>query len=83
MRLRITITTDADREKWMTILSDCEAALVKLTLGKSVVSVETPEDKVAFTPASAGQLRKLIADIRIALGLQKRARPQGKAFSFG
>lgn len=77
----ITIT-DENRAVWTHRLAEAESALHQLTIGKQTVRLSADGESLDFTPASMGKLRAYIAEIKAALGMQKRARPRARSVSF-
>ncbi len=55
-------------------LDGARAALHDLLTGKRVATVQKDGRRVEFTAASAGDLKKYIADLEIQIGVQQRRR---------
>lgn len=81
--MKITITSEEDRALWVGRLKQAEDAMHQLRIGRSVVSVDTPDDKVQFQMTNRHELDRYIKDMRLALGLINSTRPKARGVIFG
>lgn len=81
--MKITISTPEERALWAANLIVAEQALHDMYLGKSVTSVDTPDDKFTFQVVSPRGLERHILNIRLALGHIKSPRPKARGVVYG